>query len=620
MKKYILVLFSAISLALTSCSDSFLDKPQLDNVEDNSGFWRNESDFRMYSVEFYPWFFTGYNSSWGTDYAPLLGYTFNDDISSGSGQQSNFISTVPSTLAVASSPSTLLSQSWYGQFNGERWNYGWVRKANIMAQRVEQYKGNLSDAAYKHWLSIARFFRAYAYFNLVISFGDVPYFDAPVDEKNLAVMYKDRDSRGDVMDKVYDDLKYAIENSYSQDNGSTQYVNKYVIASIASRIMLFEGTWEKYHKLSSERAKKYLQFCVDASQVVMNSGKYSCTSTFRDLFGSVDLKGNPEVIFYRHYADAKTTHCIASYSNGIEGQNGANLQLLKSFLCVDGQPYKTSTLANASDFNMSEMAKTRDPRFEATFYNFPLKTSQTMIYTDKFTSREGASFWDNSGNLPSKYGSNTNINDAPVLRYAEVLLNWIEAKEELAESYAGAAVTQADIDKSINLIRNRPLDAVAVTNGAKKTAAMSLTALPDDPDRDSDVSKLLWEIRRERRMEFVYEHTRLLDIKRWKKISYMDNNKYPDTMFGAWVNFPKDVPAFLSKAYIGKLIVRNALGVEVTYDGTNGDQMVGFYKILNVKPRDVFNEEKTYVSPVGTNEIKDYTDHGYTLTQTEAWK
>src|SRR5574344_454452 len=100
MKKYILVLFSAISLALTSCSDSFLDKPQLDNVEDNSGFWRNESDFRMYSVEFYPWFFTGYNSSWGTDYAPLLGYTFNDDISSGSGQQSNFISTVPSTLAV----------------------------------------------------------------------------------------------------------------------------------------------------------------------------------------------------------------------------------------------------------------------------------------------------------------------------------------------------------------------------------------------------------------------------------------------------------------------------------------------------------------------------------------
>lgn len=621
-------MFSAMSLALTSCSD-FLEKPQLDKVEDNSGFWRNESDFRTYSVEFYPWFFAGYNSSWGTDYAPLLGYTFNDDISSGNGQQSNFKSTVPSSVGVAAAPSNLLSQDWYAQYNGEMWNFGWVRKANIMIQRLNQYKANLSETAYNHWMAVARFFRAYAYYNLVISFGDVPYFDAPVDETDLKTMYKDRDSRGDVMDHIYDDLKYAIENAYEKDNGSTQYVNKNVIAGIASRIMLFEGTWEKYHKLSDERAKKYLQFSVDASQIIMNSGKYSCSSSFRDLFGSEDLAGNKEIIFYRHYADTKTTHCIASYSNGIEGQNGVNLQLLKSFLCVDGQPYKTSKLANAGDFNLSEMAKTRDPRFESTFYNFPLKTSQTMVYADKFTSREGASYWDNSGNLPSKYGSCVNINDAPVLRYAEILLNWIEAKEELAESYGGAAVTQDDIDKSINLIRNRPLDAVAVANGVQKTAAMSLAALPEDPDRDADVSKLLWEIRRERRMEFVYEHTRLLDIKRWKKISYMDNNKYPDTMFGAWVNFPKDVPAYVyadvdkktgATSYVGKLIVRNAAGVEITYDGTNADQMVGFYKILNVKPRDAFEEEKTYVSPVGTTDIQDYADHGYVLTQTAAWK
>ena len=56
------------------------------------------------------------------------------------------------------------------------------------------------------------------------------------------------------------------------------------------------------------------------------------------------------------------------------------------------------------------------------------------------------------------YGSNTNTNDAPVMRYAEVLLNWIEAKAELA-TLGGQAVTQNDIDKSINKIRSRPLDA-----------------------------------------------------------------------------------------------------------------------------------------------------------------
>lgn len=609
-----------MSLAMvTGCSD-FLDRPQLNTVEDNSEFWRNESDFRMYSVEFYPWFFAGYNTSYSTNYTYLTGYNFSDDVTSGTGQQENFISSVPSSLAVVADPDKLLSQSWYRQFCGEQWNFGWVRKANVMIQRVDQYKANLSADAYKHWMAVGRFFRAYAYFNLVASFGDVPYFDAPVDETKPEAMYKDRDSRGDVMDKVYDDLKYAMDNAYEKDNSSTQYVNKYVIAALASRFMLFEGTWQKYHKLSDERAKKYLQLCIDASEIVMNSGKYSCTRDFRSLFGSDNLAGHPEVIFYRHYATAMAVHSVASYSNGTEGQNGANLQLIKSFICTDGQPYATSIVPNAADFNLSVLAKTRDPRFEATFYNFPLSKSLSMIYSDKFISRDGSSYWNNSGNRPAKYGGAQNENDAPVIRYAEVLLDWLEAKEELAESYGGGAVTQDDIDKTINAIRHRPLDTQAIANGVVKTADLKLLSLPDDPARDSDITKLLWEIRRERRMEFVYEHTRLLDIKRWKKILYMDNNRYPDTMFGAWVNFPKDVPEYLTTAYVGKIVVRTADGTEITYDGTNGDKMVGFYKVQNVKARDSFAEEKAYVSPVGMQEIQDYKDHGYTLTQTAAWK
>lgn len=620
MKKYIIAIFSIAALTLaTGCSD-FLDKPQLDNVEDNSGFWRNESDFRMYSVEFYPWFFAGYNTSYSTNYTPLRGYTFNDDVTSGTGQQENFVSTVPGKLAVVVDPDDLLDQSWYRQYSGEKWNFGWVRKANIMIERVDQYKANLSDDAYKHWMAVGRFFRAYAYFNLVVSFGDVPYFDKPVDETKPEEMYKDRDDRGYVMDKVYDDLKYAMENAYTKDNSSTQYVNKYVIAALASRIMLFEGTWDKYHNLDAARAKKYLDLCVTASELVMGSGKYSCTKDFRSIFGSDNLAGHPEVIFYRHYVTAKAVHSVASYSNGIEGQTGVNLELIKSFICNDGRPYEASTVPNANDFNLSVLAKTRDPRFEATFYNFPLQKSQTMIYADKFTSREGASYWNNSGNLPTKFGGALNENDAPIIRYAEVLLDWIEAKEELAESYGGTAVTQDDIDRSINAIRHRPLDAEAIANGVEKTADLKIASLPDDPERDADVAKLLWEIRRERRMEFVYEHTRLLDIKRWKKISYMDNTKYPDTMFGSWVNFPQDVPGYLIKDYVGKLVVRTSAGTEITYDGTNGAQMIGFYKIQNVKARDTFSEEKAYVSPVGSQEIQDYKDHGYTLTQTATWQ
>lgn len=575
----------------------------------------------MYSVEFYPWFLSEYNTSYSVNYTPLRGYNFSDDFVTGVGRQTNFTASVPSTLAVVVAPDKLLEQEWYKEFAGEKWNFGWVRKANVMVQRVEQYKHNLSDAAYLHWMSVARFFRAYAYYNLVISFGDVPYFDAPVDETMPDIMYKDRDDRGYVMDKVLDDLKFAMTNAYVLDNSSTQYANKYLIAGIASRIMLFEGTWQKYHNLSAERAKTYLQFCVEASELLMNTGKYSCSRDFRSIFGSDNLAGHPEVIFYRHYATAMAVYSVASYSNGEEGQDwNPNLQLLKSFVCTDGKPHTISDIANANDFNLSEMAKTRDPRFEATFFNFPLKKSQTMVYADKFISREGAAYWNNVANRPNKYGGALNENDAPIVRYAEVLLNWIEAKAELAESYGGASVTQNDVNRSINAIRDRPLDDVAIANGATKTTHLSVAAVPDDPNRDSDVPKLIWEIRRERRMEFVFEHTRLLDIKRWKKIDYMNNKKYPDTMFGAWVNFPVDIPDYLVTENVGTLVVRKTDGTEVTYNGSNGADMVGFYKVANVLPREDFTD-RVYLSPVGVQEIQGYKNNGgYTLTQTVNWR
>lgn len=105
-----------------------------------------------------------------------------------------------------------------------------------------------------------------------------------------------------------------------------------------------------------------------------------------------------------------------------------------------------------------------------------------------------------------------NLNGYPVLRYAEVLLNWIEAKAELFTLGAGS-VTQEDIDLSVNKIRNRPLAQDAVKRGVQKTAPMELAALPDDPSRDSDVPALLWEIRRERRMEFAFEHSRIIDLR-----------------------------------------------------------------------------------------------------------
>lgn len=604
------IIFSSLVLLLllfSGCTD-VLDRPQTNDMSDDT-FWRNETDLRLFANGYYPNYFVGYNSAWGTDYAPLMGYNFSDDFST-SGVQSNFESNVPSSRGTASE-----AVAWLSQYAGPNWNFAWVRKTNLFINRLDNVaKPKLTDEAYKHWMGVARFFRGYEYSRLVSVFGDVPYYDQLISETDYDTMYKDRTPRAEVMDKVYDDLLYAFNNIRLNDG--VNVLNKYIAAGFISRLMLFEGTWLKYHNGDQARAKKYLEFAVTAGDFVINSGKFSISSDFRSLFGSQDLKGNTEMLMYRVYdATQTTTHHIASYSNGIEGPGAyANLSLAKAFICNDGKPYKLSTVTSADSLNIRNMIKTRDPRFEATFQDMPKVQSATLLYASKFIDRAGINL---TGTVPAIYGSNTNTNDAPVMRYSEVLLNWIEAKAELA-AMGGTAVSQSDIDVSINKIRNRPLDATAIAKGVKKTAAMSLAALPDDPDRDADVPALIWEIRRERRMEFVYEHSRLLDIKRWGKIQYMSATTHPDNLLGLWINIPKELPSYLVATKKGVLKVKKADGTIVTYDGTNADQMEGFYMVEKGADRLPF-DDRVYLAPIGQAQINQYKDKGYTLTQTTGW-
>lgn len=620
MKKYISIMASALVLCMTSCSD-VLDRPSETSYTDDT-FWTSEEQYRLYFNYYYPNYFTGYNSSWGVAYTPVRGYTFSDDYAN-TGMQANFSATVP-----ANNGSYTLLNNWAGEvYCGQAWNFSWIRKTNIAIDRLEKHSSSLSDEAYRHWMSVARFFRAYEYYRLVLTFGDVPFWDAPVDETDMASMYKDRDPRSTVTDAIYEDLKYALANVRTDDG--LMYVNKYVVAAVTSNIMLFEGTWQHYHKnnpleassnLSDDNAKKYLQLCVEASETVMNSGKWSCSKDFRSLFGSNDLSSHPEVIFHRHYDSGLTTHCITSYSNGYESlSHNANLALLQSFICNDGKPYQNSDVENAESFSMADLARTRDPRLEATFFDFSWKYSGTYVYQDKFISRVGASYYDNNAGRPQEFGSNVNISDYPCLRLAEVLLNWIEAKEVMAEFLGGAAVTQGDIDRSINAIRNRPLDSTAEAKGVKQTAPLQLGAITPDPARDSDVSDLMWEIRRERRMEFIYEGQRMTDIRRWMKLDYMDNVAHPETMLGAWVNFPEEIPEMLDQAHADTdLSVVTADGTRVKWDGTNAAQMVGYALPTNAEARNAFSD-KNYLCPVGSEIIANYGDKGFTLTQTGGW-
>jgi hypothetical protein len=612
--KYLKYLYCvAACVVFVSCKKQVLDRPPLDSIIDYN-YWRNEDDVRLYANTFYPYFFSGYNTAFGLDYAPVRGYTFSDDLT-GKNVQSNFESSVPTSRGTTSEA---VSSTWLAQYGGPSWNFAWIRKANIMIDRLDNIvKPKISDAAYKHWIAIARLFRGFEYARLVSVFGDVPYFDKEVPNTDLATLYKDRDPRGVVMDKVYDDFKYALANI--RDNDGTQFVNKYIAAAFISRYMLFEGTFDYYHNIDQTRAKKYLEFAVEAADIVINSGKYNFSKDFKSLFSSESLAGHPEVLLYRVYdAALSVTHSIGSYSNGTEVVGvDPNLVLIKSFIATDGKVWQNSSVPEATSFAIADLIKTRDPRFEASFIDKVNGASATLLYGYKFASREAITYIGKT--YPPAWGSSTNTSDAPIMRLAEVVLNWIEAKEELAEHFSGPAVTQADLDKSINAIRNRPLDAAAIAKGVQKTAPLLLSAVPNDPARDADVSPLLWEIRRERRMEFVFEFSRLSDLRRWKKLNYMDFSTNPDYFYGPWVNIPAEIPSLLTTASKGKVKVRKADGTIVTWDGTNAAAMIGFYMVENVQNRLAFTD-KNYLSPVGQSQIIQYQDRGYTLTQTKGWQ
>ena len=615
MKK---ILYFILALGLV-CSCDMLERPTLTKVVDN-GFWRSEADFRLFANGFYPSYFEGYGVGWDQEYAPVRGGTgFSDDFVSES-KQSNFTNKVPSSSG-SSSESRSCSSEWYGP----SWGFGRIRKANIFIDRVNTYgKENLSSEEYAHWLSVAYFFKAYEYYDLVNVFGNVPYFETTVRDDDPDTMYKDRDSRQLVMDKVYDMCRYILDNMRLDDGANT--LNRYVAAGFISRMMLNEGTWQYYHAQQSEdycdeeHAKKYLAMAVEAGDLVINSKKYSFGSDYKSLFASSDLSGNPEVMMYRHYdAGLSITHCVGSYTGGKESQTGVNLEFIKAYNCNDGKPMKLSTVADPDDpteLSLAKLVLTRDPRFFDSFYNKVNKYSSSMIYSYKFASREALDyFYETNDQLPEWKGM-YNANDAPIMRLGEVVLNWIEAKAVLAEMGVGS-VSQADIDASINAIRNRPLSAAAKTAGVKQTAALQLSAVPDDPDREGDVSALIWEIRRERRMELFHEGNRIKDLRRWYKLDYMDYDMNPDKYLGPWVDFPKEEPQFM-KDKVNVLKVQDADGNMYTYRGDNPDQMVGFYCVRNAVNREIFFS-RSYMRPIGQQQIDDYKMRGYKLTQTVNW-
>jgi starch-binding outer membrane protein, SusD/RagB family len=560
----------ALSLfALTSCED-FLEKPPVDRLTDES-YWSSENNVRSFSYGFYTTYFSGYGSgfTWGKFFS---GQSLNDDFAPSSPSQ--FRKTVP-TAATSS-----------------YWSFSNVRKANIFLNRIQTVPMN--EEAIAHWSGIARFFRALEYHGLVKQFGDVPWYEEELVETDKEMLFRPRDSRDYVMDRVLEDLQFAAANVRISDGNKGLSVTKAVVLAYMSRIFLYEGTWQKYHKGDDALAKKYLEASKSAADQLMQMNAYSL-GKYREVFNSLNLGGNTEVILYRHYEPGLVTHALNSYNNK-EPQTGVSKDAVDAYLSSDGLPISISPLYKG-DKGITNVMANRDPRIYETLVSDELRLngiasnhSTSGFATHKFLNEVIKNEPEGSSNL--------NYTDSPVLRYGEVLINYAEAAAELA-TVGGPALTQADLDRSVNVLRNRTGIKLPPLQVMGENAAVNGVVYVD-PKKDPTVPSIIWEIRRERRIELMMEGFRLDDLNRWKKLEYTDTKSNQNINRGAWVS---------RASYPG---LRSSV---VLTGGTEGY----IIPASAAASQRVFEDPKVYLDPIPLDQITLYKQNGVDLKQNPGW-
>jgi hypothetical protein len=373
---------------------------------------------------------------------------------------------------------------------------------------------------------------------------------------------------------------------------ATGRLNKDVASLFKARIALYEGTWEKYHANDAFKGdgRDYSRFFVaarDAAESIMNSGRFTIYNTFTHpafengysylaLFGNSTLVNNPEVLLSREYSEEQSlTHWGVQYraEGGMDG-NGLSKSLIDSYLCSDGMPIAVSPLYQGDDLLLN-VIKNRDSRMMQTVcwpgcitsysstgimtFNLPVMSISPWPNTTGYQQYKYVPVW-------STLSGNNAVTALPIFRYAEALLIYAEAHAELG------TCTQDVLDRSINMLRDR-------ANVAHLTTNVGFI----DPNWDyPELTPLINEIRRERRVELALEDFRVDDLLRW---AATDVIKKPllGSKYQQWVDKP------FSPQLTGVLV--NADGYVAPYLNSLGN---------SGRP---FNPLKNYLFPLPTEEL-----------------
>lgn len=402
-------------------------------------------------------------------------------------------------------------------------NWRWTALRSINYFLANNTNENILERVRSNHSGIARFFRAWFYFEKVKRYGDVPWIDKPLDVADSVLLYGGRDSRTVVMDHVLEDLDYAIANISATNENSRTLITKDVALALKSRIALFEGTFRKYHPEFGLQgtADRWLNESANAAKVLMDGKRYSLYtgSGVADSYRQVFIRDVPvaqEVLLTNTQSTALAVRHMANwiFTSATTGVRFSFIRpFIHTYLNIDGTPF--TSRAGYQTMTFQQETKGRDARLSQTIRTPGYRRIQsgTQIpgppaFTYTFTGYHPIKW---SVDDVAMDGGQLNTNAVHLFRYAEVLLNYAEAKAELGQ------LTAADWALTVGALRSR----AGITGG--------LTTLPTvaDPYLSSvyfpDISDaVILEIRRERGIELAMEGLRFYDIVRWKHGELME--------------------------------------------------------------------------------------------------
>ena len=497
-------LFTLHSSLFTSCMN--LDPK--DSLGDNL-VWNKADNFQLFANQFYGW---TRDMGSGTDYQNGLS----------DGVHSDYRSDLVCTSSINTySQGTNAIPDKDGNFTRLYKNLYYT---NLLLQNAN---GFANQAAIATPVGEAYWFRAYLHFELVQIYGDAQILTRPLDIED-GQLYGSRNTRTEVIDLCISDLEQAAQ-LLPETPAEEGRLCKDAAWAMLSRVALYEGTWQKFHNNDNTRAKQLLTTAKNAAKQVIDNAHYklfysadlvntgisNLNQSYRYMFILEDVQDNPAGLMKKD-----NTEYILSHRHRDTDRLSLNVthamlgnvcfvtrKMANMYLCSDGLPVEKSPLFQGYTQATSEF-QNRDARMDNTLlwhgepnWNNDSKW-RTAWNNDDLNSCLTANARSNSGYQTQKWAVECQVADYyesmdyPVIRYAEVLLNYAEAAYELDES-----ITDADLDLSLNLVRRR----VNPNMPKLSNAFVSTNGL-----------NMREEIRRERTVELFLEGFRIDDLKRWK--------------------------------------------------------------------------------------------------------